>query len=268
MSNQLPKAVLDNYENVLGKLSEQSRKRLEKALRNVDYTSYSTAKEQMTAIFQELTGASTDVAAQLGANFYDTVSKYQTGEVIGANAYNTYDPSYSANIIGSKVTAISKEPDLFKQEQMWEELHAELLRNMDNQIRKSANSSCMHAGYKDKRRPKFARVPSYAGGNQPCLFCLMLASRGAVYYSRKTAGELNEYHQHCSCKAVPVFNDNGIQGYDPGELYDTWQDGIDAMAKERAERNGTSVEEETKAYYDRMKRAAIKAKERNGRYRY
>ncbi len=265
MSNQLPKAVLDNYEQVLGKLSEQSRKKLEKALKNVDWSSYATAKEQMTAIFQELAGASTDIAAQLGANFYDTVSKAQTGEVIGANAYNTYDPSYSANIIGSKVTAISKETDLFKQEQMWEELHAELLRNMDNQIRKSANSSCMHAGYKDKRRPKFARVPQ---SPKPCMFCLMLASRGAVYYSRKTAGELNEYHQNCSCKAVPVFNDNGIQGYDPDVIYDTWQDEVDTMAKERAERNGTSVEEETKAYYDRMKKAAITARERNGRYRY
>ena len=32
----------------------------------------------------------------------------------------------------------------------------------------------------------FARIPT---GFETCTFCLMLASRGAVYHSRKTAGE-------------------------------------------------------------------------------
>ncbi len=268
MSKELPKAVLDNYEEILAKLSTQSQEKLTQALRKVDYSDYKKAKEELTVLFQELAGGSTDIASQFGADFYEAVSQYQTGELAGAHAYNGYDPSYSANIIGSKVTAISKEEDLLKQEKMWDELQAELMRNLDNQIRKSANSSCLHAGYVDKRRPRFARVPSYSGGNKPCLFCLMLASRGAVYYSRETAGELNEYHQHCSCKAVPIFDGASVQGYKPEQLYDVWQEEVDKMAKERAERNGTTIEEETKNYYDRMKKSAILARKRNGRYKY
>lgn len=34
-----------------------------------------------------------------------------------------------------------------------------------------------------------------------CPFCLMLATRGAVYKSDRTAGNGNKYHRHCHCRA-------------------------------------------------------------------
>lgn len=49
---------------------------------------------------------------------------------------------------------------------------------------------------------RFARVPT---GFETCTFCLMLASRGAVYCSRKTAGEWRHFHRNCDCKVVPGF---------------------------------------------------------------
>ena len=52
----------------------------------------------------------------------------------------------------------------------------------------------------------FARVPM---GFETCAFCLMLASRGAVYHSRKTAGEWRHFHRGCDCKVVPSFEDDG-----------------------------------------------------------
>jgi hypothetical protein len=47
----------------------------------------------------------------------------------------------------------------------------------------------------------------------PCAFCAMLASRGAVYKSAQSAGfeldpvrgEINRYHDNCGCQVVPVF---------------------------------------------------------------
>lgn len=33
----------------------------------------------------------------------------------------------------------------------------------------------------------------------------MLASRGAVYNTRKTAGEWRHFHRGCDCKVVPSF---------------------------------------------------------------
>lgn len=39
----------------------------------------------------------------------------------------------------------------------------------------------------------------------PCDFCRMLASRGPVYKSARTAGHLHRYHDGCACSVVPMF---------------------------------------------------------------
>lgn len=62
----------------------------------------------------------------------------------------------------------------------------------------------------------FARAPT---GSETCTFCLMLASRGAVYHTRKNAGEFKHFHRGCDCKVVPGFDGNAdaevVEGYDP-----------------------------------------------------
>lgn len=50
----------------------------------------------------------------------------------------------------------------------------------------------------------------------PCSFCAMVASRGALYSSEGTAGRdtndsfvgdgLHKYHDHCGCTALPIFS--------------------------------------------------------------
>ena len=66
----------------------------------------------------------------------------------------------------------------------------------------------------------FARVST---GFETCAFCLMLASRGAVCHSRKTAGEWRHFHRGCDCKVVPSFEGDPdaevVQGVKPRELY-------------------------------------------------
>lgn len=68
---------------------------------------------------------------------------------------------------------------------------------------------------------RFARVPT---GFETCTFCLMLASRGAVYHSRKTAGEFKHFHRNCDCKVVPSFDPDPyaelVEGFKPRELYE------------------------------------------------
>ena len=70
----------------------------------------------------------------------------------------------------------------------------------------------------------FARVPT---GAETCTFCLMLASRGAVYHTRKTAGEWRHFHRGCDCKVVPSFEDDPeaelVQGVKPRELYERYK---------------------------------------------
>ena len=67
---------------------------------------------------------------------------------------------------------------------------------------------------------RFARVPS---GGETCPFCIMLASRGAVYYSEQSAGADGHYHANCRCRIVPSWNGAAIEGYDPALYYDMWK---------------------------------------------
>src|SRR5699024_3663886 len=62
----------------------------------------------------------------------------------------------------------------------------------------------------------FARVPT---GAETCEFCLMLASRGFVYKTSSSAGELAKFHGDCDCAIVA---EDGVipDDYDPDELYD------------------------------------------------
>ena len=85
---------------------------------------------------------------------------------------------------------------------------------IENNVKQSLNDTILANVKRDGVR--FARVTT---GAETCSFCYMLSSRGAVYHSRKTAGEQNHYHRRCDCKIVPGFSNNThdeiVEGYDP-----------------------------------------------------
>ena len=88
---------------------------------------------------------------------------------------------------------------------------------IENNTKRSLNNTIMANVSRDTGNGvRFARVPT---GFETCAFCYMLASRGAVYHSRYTAGEQNHYHRRCDCKIVPGFEDDPdaaiVEGYDP-----------------------------------------------------
>lgn len=59
---------------------------------------------------------------------------------------------------------------------------------------------------------------------------------------------------------MPGWDGMEVEDYDPQAIYDRWQDAIDAKAKERSERNGTTVSEERAAIMAAYGRAAKNAK--------
>ncbi len=248
--------TLTEYENILSKLSAGTQQTLRNALMQVDFSNRSIAIQQIEQIVVSLTGVSTEVASLIGANFYDEVSLEVTGKSGDAQALNTYSPKSDFVTVNALMHSVNDEDDEIK-------FINEMLERVDMQIRKAANNSVVENGYRDKRRPRFARVPTYEKGSPPCLFCLMLASRGAVNYSRSSAGETtlghNRYHNNCKCKIVPVFKSMDIEGYDPDALYDEWQKGYTKLAKKRAKRKGTSVEDEIKRYKRKQQEASEKA---------
>lgn len=74
----------------------------------------------------------------------------------------------------------------------------------------------------DERATGWSRVTD----DDPCAWCAMLASRGPVYKSAKTAGDPRQggdrYHDHCACQAWPTFTlDEPFVGV-AESLYDDW----------------------------------------------
>ncbi|WP_284763398.1 hypothetical protein [Arthrobacter sp. efr-133-R2A-63] len=75
----------------------------------------------------------------------------------------------------------------------------------------------------------WARVPS---GLKTCSWCLILASRDAVYFSKKSAStkaDGSKYHGLCDCQPVPLRpGDDYPPGYLPDNFYDMYQIARDA----------------------------------------
>lgn len=91
-----------------------------------------------------------------------------------------------------------------------------------NDAFRSLNETIISNVGRDKDRGvRFARVTT---GFETCTFCIMLASRGAVYHTRKSAGEFRHFHRHCDCKVAPGFEDDPdaelVEGVRPEELRD------------------------------------------------
>ena len=89
-----------------------------------------------------------------------------------------------------------------------------------NDALRALNETIMANAKRDRTKGvRFARVPT---GHETCTFCLMLASRGAVYHSRQSAGEFRHFHRHCDCKVVPGFEDDPmaelVEGIKPNEI--------------------------------------------------
>ena len=82
-------------------------------------------------------------------------------------------------------------------------------------VRRAADRTAMAAKGNDGSEVRFARVPR----GETCGFCIMLASRGFVYLSMESAGEMpfgfNDFHDHCDCAVYASTDDIDIEGYDP-----------------------------------------------------
>lgn len=87
---------------------------------------------------------------------------------------------------------------------------------VDRMVKQAARNTIDRASRRDG--VTYARVPS---GRETCAFCLMLASRGPVYGTKKDAGgDGNKYHADCDCVPTPIRDERDYpKGYDPDALY-------------------------------------------------
>ena len=95
-----------------------------------------------------------------------------------------------------------------------------------NDVGRAANDTTIKNAERDySKGARYARVPT---GKETCGFCVMLASRGFDYTSRKAAGDMgfafNRFHDRCDCRVVAGDDFTTVEGYDPDWLYDVYLD--------------------------------------------
>lgn len=242
----VPRAWIDGYADSLEMVSDEMRGRLADALGQVDYTMpVAYVRERLIAIMQAHVYESRAMASQLAAEFYDGLRERQVGERMGAVAYDGYDPVRVERRVRSAVKPLAKVQDEFRwaddvahdeeyQQEMTRIAARKLCRDLADyqgySIKQAAGSTVFRNGGRDGRRVKFARIPrgskSYPNG---CPFCQMLASRGFVYRSKLTAGGIDpdHYHSDCQCMVVPGWDGASVEGYDPRDYDEGYQEYLD-----------------------------------------
>lgn len=166
------------------------------------------AKYLMSGVIQRYDEA----AATLAAKWYDKQADESHAKLPSAVTATAYDPKRVDETARYQAGKLVK-GDL----RGFARYCGELGRN---DVLRSLNETVLQNAARDgKRGVRFARVPT---GAETCPFCLVLAGRGAVYHTRKTAGEFRHFHRRCDCKVVPGFEADPdaeiVEGFNPAEL--------------------------------------------------
>lgn len=159
---------------------------------------------------ESICGAYSDYAAVVSAEFYNAARKAALERQIETIVDSGRESKATEGFVRAAVQ------DLVKGKPV-ETLQEKLVERVAYEIRRSANVCVAKNCIKDKRKIKFARVPS---GAETCQWCLMLASRGAIYSTAKVA---EHTHANCDCRIVPDFG-AGISGYDPSVYYEQYKE--------------------------------------------
>ena len=250
MAVTIPRAAVDFLTEEINGISADAQARVLEVLQGISWTPENIAecRDLVLQILATVMPTYTTMAAQASADFYDSARELVVGERLGAQAISGYDGAKTAGAVRAFVRfVVDGRVDTFNEQ---------VLQRVDYEMKLSAANSTIENGKRDKRKPRYARVPT---GSETCDFCLMLASRGFVYNSQSTAS-MGHVHSGCDCRIVAGWDGMEVDDYDPRSVYDRWQDAIDAKARERAERNGTTVSEERAAIMAGYGRAAKNAK--------
>lgn len=184
--------------------------------RSHEGASVAEKREAAKLIMEGFVQAYDDKAAEFASQWYDYRAEQGGARLKQAVTMTVYEPGSVDDVARYQAKKLAKEGDAAFAKACGEFARNDAFRSLNETI-------VANVGRDRDKGARFARVPA---GTETCTFCLMLASRGAVYHSRKTAGEFKHFHRNCDCKVVPSFEGDPdaelVQGVKPRELYGKW----------------------------------------------
>ena len=173
-------------------------------------------------------------AGEVSAALWEDIYRHDTGESLEALLPEVSDADYfgdaAANVVEGRLVANGDESARTALEGF--------MRSAVMGYARQAQIYNTRRVYRQRRRgwreAGYMRVPT---GDSTCAWCIMLASRGPVYYTEESAGgdqyhkgELDHFHPFCDCEIVSGFSgDAMLDGYDWHEYEDMYKAAIAKM---------------------------------------
>lgn len=210
----LPRDIVDTLTYKLNTLSNAAKKAIADQIAMIQYDGIADLRNKLIEILEPYFANATDIAAEYAAQMYNDAREYALGKRLDLIPESGRIPEATEGAIRSFVGELD--------EKGIERIIELLQERMDYEIKRAAGYATSDLAMKDSAKPRFARVPT---GAETCQFCIMLASRGFVYHSKKSAGALDHWHPNCDCRIIPgFFGYTEVDEYDPDKLYRQWKD--------------------------------------------
>lgn len=223
---QVPSRYVDGYTDAIGAVVDNGKNELAAALSMIDPTAdIEVLRRELIQLMEDYCSAYSQVGARVSADFYDRLRTEVTGSAASGLTLNDGRDPISTRKAVLRLLRMLEEDELD-----WDGVVEQLEEQVEVEIKRAAASNTIENVRNDDGDVRYARVPQ---GEKTCDFCIMLASRGPIYWSEESAGAFSKFHPHCDCKVVPFFGtySNGvsrrassmtIEGYDPDELYEQY----------------------------------------------
>lgn len=199
-------ADFEQFADVASAISSEARADFERFWERLDFSDIAAAREAIIEYVTALVETYGNAASLNAAQFFE-----ETSGVANARTVNAVRAERIKSVVRYSMKLVLTG--------MLEDALSTILADMDLQIKGAGRDTMIENARRSKK--KFARVPR---GSSTCEFCIMLASRGFVYHTKETAGDLNRFHPHCDCQIVAGFPGDRLEGYDPDKLYERYRD--------------------------------------------
>lgn len=199
-------------------LSKGARADFERRASEIDYSDWSRASDELRELCRAIVRTYGVGSATLGAQWYDYCRKLAIGE---GDPAEPLTPNESALTYDMERTIHGLYAGDTAPEQMAEAMGATVEKHVHELSRNTVSAALQRdyeaqvargGGKRARSRYRWTRVTV----GTSCAFCTMLASRGAVYLSRESAGGTpsSKFHDDCDCVVLPFADSGDIRGYE------------------------------------------------------
>lgn len=207
---------VETFRSANNALVELARRDLEAVWLGLDLTDARSVGAVLESMFPDLVQTYGSTAALLAVDYYDELR----GVAPSVGRFNSVMSSDAVNIEQAQAKARWAIGPLFGVADPAQAL-SNLGLGLDHLVKQFGRDTIAKNAAKDPSKAQWARVP---GGRETCSWCLIMASRGAVYGSKAAAGGgMNKYHGKCDCTPTPIWSESDMP-YDADAIYEKYLD--------------------------------------------